>query len=241
MCTLTWQRNDGGYDVFFNRDERKTRGAAEPPAVRESGHTEYIAPLDADAGGTWIAVNRHGLSLCLLNYYEGRIDGNKERYESRGSIILSLIDSHDTRTVLERFMRLDTSDYRPFSLVVISASSRPEMYRWTGAGDRIVERDLRPPVSSSSFNTRHAIESRRHTYSNLIEHEAAPDERLFEAYHRSHLPARGPYSVCVHRDDAETVSMSRVSVTDETVSFRYTPGSPCMTDYMEPETLPRYN
>ena len=28
-----------------------------------------IAPIDADGGGTWIAANERGLTVCLLNHY----------------------------------------------------------------------------------------------------------------------------------------------------------------------------
>ncbi len=73
MCTVSWLLHDAGYEVFFNRDEQKGRAIANPPAVFDREGTRYMMPVDPDGGGTWIAMNQHGLSLCLLNYYQGDI------------------------------------------------------------------------------------------------------------------------------------------------------------------------
>ena len=52
MCTLTWWRESAGsYEVYFNRDERKTRAMAEPPRLREREGVSFLAPIDPDGGG----------------------------------------------------------------------------------------------------------------------------------------------------------------------------------------------
>ncbi len=45
MCTVSWTRQDGGYRLFCNRDEKHTRRIALPPAVRERRGVRFIAPL----------------------------------------------------------------------------------------------------------------------------------------------------------------------------------------------------
>ncbi|HKX45758.1 MAG TPA: NRDE family protein, partial [Planctomycetota bacterium] len=71
MCTVTWIRRVDGFELFCNRDERRTRPAALlPEARRGPSGIEYAAPIDAEAGGTWVAVNERGLALCLLNHYQ---------------------------------------------------------------------------------------------------------------------------------------------------------------------------
>ena len=62
-------REPGTFRLFFNRDERRTRRPAIPPAVHRKGDTRFIAPRDGDFGGSWLGVNEHGVSLCLLNGY----------------------------------------------------------------------------------------------------------------------------------------------------------------------------
>ncbi len=56
MCTLTWRREGKEtFEVFFNRDEKKTRSMAEPP--REFTNPDglrFLSPVDPDAGGTWM-------------------------------------------------------------------------------------------------------------------------------------------------------------------------------------------
>ena len=53
-------------------------------------------------------------------------------------------------------------------------------------------------------------------------------ERLHLEYHASHHPSSGPYSPCMHRPDAETVSFSQIEVTPRRVRFHYVPHSPCL-------------
>ena len=68
MCTLTWWRGEEGeFEVFFNRDEKKTRSRAELPLKREENGMQFLSPRDPDGGGTWMLVNEHGVVLCLLN------------------------------------------------------------------------------------------------------------------------------------------------------------------------------
>ena len=89
---MTWIREAGAYQVFFNRDELKTRKAADPPAPRRSGTTPWIGPADGDHGGSWISANTLGLTLCLLNGYRGADSGpgpGGEPAVSRGLLLAS--------------------------------------------------------------------------------------------------------------------------------------------------------
>lgn len=42
--------------------------------------------------------------------------------------------------------------------------------------------------------------------------------------HHSHRPERGPYSTCMHRENASTVSYTEVTVSWQAASMRYVPG-----------------
>ena len=70
----------------------------------------------------------------------------------------------------------------------------------------------------------------------IVEGNGADRLERHRAYHRSHHPERGPYSPCMHRPDAKTVSYSEVTVSDEQVCFRYRPLSPC-ADGTEASTI----
>jgi hypothetical protein len=47
------------------------------------------------------------------------------------------------------------------------------------------------------------------------------------ALHASHLPQRGPFSICMHRPEATTVSYSEVVASAKRITLRYQPGAPC--------------
>ena len=240
MCTLSWFYNDDGYDLFFNRDERKTRGRAEPPGIRRQQDIGYIAPLDIDAGGSWIAVNQFGVSLCLLNYYGVPMDLEQTRvFKSRGLLVLSLIENPDEQSVRDCLAQADIQSYRPFTLVALTPQADPVVYRWIGSGEPVVETVQQPPLSSSSFETNAVIDGRCRLLREMAAAQNASDAGLLEQYHRSHLPEKGPYSVCMHRDDAQTVSLSNISVRPKEIHFRYTPGSPCRAGFLPPVVLPR--
>ena len=58
--------------------------------------------------------------------------------------------------------------------------------------------------------------------------------------HRSHRPFAGPYSICVHRPDAVTVSYMEVLVNSWLISMRYIAGSRCeSTGFHHVLDLPR--
>ena len=57
------------YHLFFNCDELRTRGPALPPRMHEARGLRFLAPIDTDAGGSWLGVNELGLSIGLVNYY----------------------------------------------------------------------------------------------------------------------------------------------------------------------------
>src|SRR5258708_8867042 len=71
MCTISFVPNAQGFSLAMNRDELLTRVAGLAPAVFESKGSRKIYPREP-SGGTWIAVNEHGLCLTLFNLH--RVD-----------------------------------------------------------------------------------------------------------------------------------------------------------------------
>ena len=69
MCTVTWLPGRNEYRLFFNRDERKTRKPAAPPALHEHHGVRQLYPVDGTAGGTWLGVNEYGVTVGILNHY----------------------------------------------------------------------------------------------------------------------------------------------------------------------------
>ena len=224
MCTVSWIQSNDEYEVFFNRDELRTRLRAHPPKLQEWHGVKYIAPVDADAGGLWIGVNEFGLSAFLLNYYHARSYSKPgKRYTTRGRLVRDLMDC---RTVKEAESRLRTrsfSKYRPFTIAVIEPRKPVLTLQWDGHSAIDIDRDSIRPLSSSSFEAEKVIGHRIELFRNLEEHTASLDSEAIIDYQLTPDDERGAYGVCMRRSDAQTVSFSHIKVGKKNIEFRYIP------------------
>ncbi|MDZ4865669.1 MAG: NRDE family protein [Gemmatimonadota bacterium] len=224
MCTVSWLRTPGGYSLCCNRDERFTRAPALPPAVREQRGVPYLAPLDGDFGGSWLAVNAFGLTLSLLNRY--RVEGYVAPAAplSRGLLLLDLIVSPAAADARSTLTRTDLHQVQPFTLIIVAPDSDAHLARWDGEQLAFSSSNASGLLATSSAVSEPEVaESRIARFSSL----APVTLEGLEALHRSHLPERGRLSICMHRTDAETQSYSRVSVTSRQVTLAHTGASPC--------------
>jgi hypothetical protein len=219
MCTVTWLFDErGGYTLFCNRDEKFARATAEPPRIAYRNGVRYIAPCDAEYGGTWISVNEAGVSLCLLNAAGGRA------FVSRGLLVSAVADSVSQEEVLRRLRNAPLSRFAGFQLAVLEPVCEPLIIGWDGYRlSTVAAEDICLPLTSSSIDSERVHEARAALFQKLRPATCI----ALEAFHRSHEPAQGPYSVCVHRSDASTVSFTEVTVARQTVSMAYCPGPPC--------------
>jgi len=230
VCTMSWQRNGGGYDLFFNRDEKRSRLPAEPPAVRLMGSLSVLAPRDGEAGGSWLAANEHGLTLALLNGYLGPDAATSPvagRWTSRGQLVLELSECSGVAEVTERLKALELAVFRSFHLVALDPQTAVLASWRDGALECAAEGDFSAPLISSSFEFDAVARSRRDIYREYLDVADGSGIEAALAYHRSHRPARGAFSTCMHREDARTVSFTWVRVDERHVRMRYSPDAPC--------------
>lgn len=225
MCTMTWFVRDQGYELFFNRDERNSRHRALPPKSNVVDGVQIISPTDTDAGGTWIAANQFGVTVCLLNHYQFEQIASYKDWTSRGQIVRHFSGATQVEDVVAEFANLPLNDFRAFRLFVIEPSGANSLCVWDGHAPRI-ERDVSSPKSSSSVDALHVKGMRRTLFRNLdlVNSECT---QAYLDYHASHLPTRSRESVCMHREDANTVSLTHVAVTEAQVLMRYADGPPC--------------
>ena len=233
MCTMTWLFQGDGYELFFNRDEAHTRQTAWPPEIRVADGVSYIAPIDADAGGTWMGVNQFGVTVCLLNG-SGYEDPDRTDNVSRGFLVMRVMDCWDRVSIFRRLGEMDLTIYRPFTVAVLERGRQPATWAWFGKGTPRMDECVSCPLISSSFRLSEVARCRQQLFDGLRDKTV---ESLAD-FHRSHLPEAGPFSVCMHRQDAHSVSLSRVSLSDDQIAFRYAPGPPCETAFLTPVTLP---
>ncbi len=243
MCTLTWLTGEDAesYSLFFNRDELKTRKRAIPPALQKADNgINYIAPIDADAGGTWLAVNEHGVTVCLLNDYSAP-EPEISDIHSRGEVVKMLAGCLSVEEIRQKLEMLDLTFYRGFQLVVFHKG----VYQWLWNTKQLSTLKPEMPITSSSYNS-HIVSKKRFEHFQTLGDDITLEKLAY--FHSCHIDdnleeiegtPRAVHSVCMHRDNAETVSQCFVQVNAQTVSVEYTDGSPCNTKANQPLVINR--
>jgi hypothetical protein len=241
MCTLSLIARANGYLLAMNRDERIARGAGKPPQIHQLDGTKAIYPSDG-AGGTWIAANEYGITLALLNWNDivrCAVDSTKAR--SRGQIIPALGSSSGMAELQTAFGVLDLKGILPFRLVGVFPSEKAiGEWRWDS---------LQLTFHAQGWHSRHWFSSSRSDKQAEILRGAASRKAQYESdagslpwlrrLHASHADGPGPFSVCVHREDVQTLSYSEVVVTPGGVQMGHFRGSPCAMGTVHPIEIAR--
>jgi hypothetical protein len=118
MCTVILRHAPGEpWPILLaaNRDERLDR-AWEAPAFHWPG---VIGGRDATAGGTWMAMNRAGVVVAVLNR-PGSL-GPAPGKRSRGELPLLALEAGSAAAAVQRLLDLDAGLWRPFNAVVADA------------------------------------------------------------------------------------------------------------------------
>ena len=243
MCTASWLAAGDEFHFLFNRDERRTRARGLPPRRGNAGAVAFAAPIDAEAGGTWIAVSGNGLLLALLNRTTDALAGAGPRpgSVSRGTLIPSLVDAGDASAVFARLAATDLHALAPFRLVVRDGQSGA-IATATWSDGALERRELDPQhglLCSSSLGDRRVTDARTPIWERLRSGGTPLTLEMLRSFQRSHEPSPSAESVCMHRDDAATVSQTEVRIDPRTVAMRYTDGPPCVTDVSSELSLER--
>jgi hypothetical protein len=234
MCTVSWLRRESGYELLCNRDEKRTRAIAEPPAVRWLDGAGAIAPWDPEGGGTWIGVNQYGVALCLMNgaNLSPREPGVERRAlmepASRGHLIPKVLGARTALEVCERVWREDLTNFADFTLVALEPGMPAALVEWNGAETAIVlDGDRYLPLSSSSLDAASAWAWRQEEFARATGDLEDITSESLRAFHAAHGDIASAYTPCMHRHDAQTVSFSRVAVGPSEVEFTYSPAALC--------------
>jgi hypothetical protein len=236
MCTVSWAPGPEGYALFFNRDERLTRSPAEPPRERELMGVRYLSPLDGDFGGTWLAVNEFGVALGILNRYRVRGYEPPARPRSRGFIVLDLVGHATAVEAIAALERQDLDAVQPFTLVALEPAQPARLAAWDGRSLTAATHRAPGLILTSSAVTEPEVAANRRALFAALD-RVTPETLL--ALHRSHEPERGRRSVCMHRAEAETQSLSAVTVTASEIRLTHTPDAPCRGTPLPTLTLTR--
>ncbi len=223
MCTASWIRFQGGFILLFNRDERRDRARAGRPRIIEVNGGKAVAPRDEEAGGTWIFANDSGCAGALLNHYPlQKTDEDSTRdFISRGRLLHECSGAPSSEALAATLRNtLDSGPFRPFLLAFFSPQEPPLLWTWDGT--RLHPPSApEPPVTTSSWQSSVVEANRRRAFENRFPkgQPVSPDD--LEAFHLGKDVTPGPGGVLMERDDARTVSFTRIDVGPLHVQMTY--------------------
>ncbi len=234
MCTVSFVPHREGFLLAMNRDESRQRPVALPPRLVAAGDTGRALYPSEPSGGTWIGVNDSGLCFALINWYAIRLQPGFGGV-SRGTLIPALLGSTafgEARSLLDR---APISEMAPFRLMIFALKERvASEFRWNQ--ERLLQ-EPRPWAAQHWFSSG-LDEPRAQRERGAVCRAASPPPMDDEAscrdwlqrLHSSHEPHRlggGPFSVCMHREDAATVSFTEIAMTGRAATMSYCDGPLC--------------
>jgi hypothetical protein len=238
MCSVSWSRGGGRLIVVMNRDERRDRAPARRPRrwpARAGRGGAFTAPVDGEAGGTWIAVRESGVVLALLNHHpDRRPDVSYRRHEtgggsaagsarvSRGRLVTALAAERRIPDAA-RLRAAGLTSFAPFRLLVAGPATPPRVFTWNGAA--LTVRRLDPHrgfLTSSSWNSAAVVAARQARFRAFVRRHPRPTGADLLAFHAAADDRRGTaWAIRMSRADACTVSTTLVDAGVAGVAMRY--------------------
>lgn len=246
MCTVSFLPRYQGFYLAMNRDEKRERFTALPAEVVEFGKHRAIFPREP-AGGTWISVNDSGVCLALINWHRIQREPCNDTM-SRGLVVRELAGESSADEIAVAVKKLPLRKLRPFRLIVI-APDQLSVTEWRWNLRRLARFDhdwQRRHWFSSGFDEQRAEIERAKICASFVAGEgdangcersrsgrragvvaAGYSLKRLRKLHRSHAPKRGPFSICMHRADAATLSYAEVAVSGKRARMSYKLGPSC--------------
>jgi hypothetical protein len=231
MCTVSFLPIPEGFYLAMNRDEKRDRLAGLAPAVVELENHRAVFPRER-TGGTWISANDSGVCLALINWHRVRRKAKNDTL-SRGLVVKELAGTSTTNEIAAAVKKLPLPKLRPFRLIaVVPGETRVIEWRWNLQRLAICNHEWqRQHWFSSGFDEPRAELKRQRVCEAAYSQQSTGRLEWLRRLHRSHAPKRGPFSICMHRSDAATVSYTEISVTEKSASMRYASGPPCIARF----------
>lgn len=207
MCTVTFISANDQYYITSNRDEKTLRKTGIPPQKYQVNHVEWLFPKDADAGGTWIAMNENGDMAVLLNgAFEKHISESSYK-KSRGLVFTEIISSSEP---LRYFQEIDLAKIEPFTIILFSEDQLSES-RWDGIHkfSRFLDNKKSYIWSSVTLYEKEVIEKREKWFSKWLTSNPNPSQQEIFNFHRFGGEGDAENDFCMKRkNDFLTVSIT---------------------------------
>src|SRR5262249_28384293 len=150
-------------------------------------------------------------------------DGGTPR-RSRGLLIRDLAWAPAAGEALVWLKQLDLTVFAPFSLVLLEAGRPAIVTQWDRRNLTVDPAgDAHIPLTSSSVDETGVRRSRLNALARMVNLSQPIDSSVLYRFHSSHGSSANAYSTCMHREDAETVSFSWITVSKNEIRFLYLP------------------
>jgi hypothetical protein len=227
MCTVSFLARKNGYALAMNRDEKLARVAGLPPRLISVQGRKVICPSEP-GGGTWIALNDAGATLALINWYSvpDRVPAGAL---SRGDVVKGVCTATTLEEAASALKHLPLSRINPFRLIGIFPRQMA-VVEWQWNLKRLATNHhpwRAQQWISSGFDEPEAQRVRSTVFRRAGQQASFGGLDWLRRLHRSHLPEAGPFSTCMHRANAATVSYTEVLVTGQKGHMAYCPTAPC--------------
>jgi Transport and Golgi organisation 2 len=222
MCTVSVMRLPGLLRLVSNRDERRTRPTALPPARTHAGSLRVLAPIDPSSQGTWVACSEIGLAIALLNVNPPDADARIPP-RSRGGIVPGLMRARSLDEVAALAAAVDHTEYSPFRLVAVHAGEGDVLEIAPAAGSVRRLPLAIPQMFTSSGLGDHQVEGpRRHLFEQTVVRGGERDLRdRQDRFHAHRWRDRLAVSVHMSRPDAWTVSRTTIEIGGSDIAMFY--------------------
>jgi len=227
MCTVTFSPRKSGYALAMNRDEKLSRATGLPPAEKSVQGRKILAPSET-GGGTWITLNDRGTTFALINWYAitTRV---KTKPVSRGTVVTAVSSMNTDRGAKQALEQLPLRQINPFRLIGFFPEENKVLeWRWNL---KTLSHKLHPwriqQWISSGFDEPTAQKIRGEIFQQFSRQTSVGTLNWLRRLHSSHLPKAGPFSTCMHRSDAATVSYTEITVSSQNSAMRYFSGALC--------------
>ena len=227
MCTVSFIARKQGYALAMNRDEKLARVEGLPPKQSNVSGRAVAAPSEPN-GGTWITLNDGGATLALINWYSitARVKGETV---SRGRVVNATCAAIKPIEAEGALAELPLKKINPFRLIGVFPAKK-EIVEWRWDLKKLARRNHPWQAQqwiSSGFDEPTAQRIRSQIFQRALQQKSAGTLEWLRRLHRSHGPERGPFSICMHRADAATVSCTFVAVQAGIAVMRHRCGAPC--------------
>ncbi|MEO6346566.1 MAG: NRDE family protein [Aquaticitalea sp.] len=181
MCTVSFVNTTSGMVITSNRDENIDRKQALKPSIYILNEKKVCYPKDAEAGGTWFAMDEQDGVIVLLNGAKKKHIRLPNYRRSRGLVVLKLIAS---RSFLKTWQEMDLDDVEPFTLIMYQDDQLYETI-WDGRSKSSSQLNIQFPHiwSSVTLYSKEIMKEKEHIFSSFLNNSNVNPDTLLD-FHR---------------------------------------------------------